>query len=174
MKKDLKNKKVRAIIVIKNLTVAQSIALEDMMATWQGLGSMGCSRWTSFFADGDGNFRPEISFNGYVPQTTELLEEGQTWEGGEYRIDFDTIGWKLHDNEYIRAHEIKKQKFFRVLVKTIRFFIVWAIEDLVLKIKLYKIRRRSKKCEKRSTNSESCVGPPERYDEASPIKDCGN
>ena len=48
-------------IVIENLTEAQAIAIEDLLATWVQGGSHGCSRWTAFYADGDGNFRPRVS-----------------------------------------------------------------------------------------------------------------
>ena len=59
--------KMDMTIELKGLTKAQAIAIEDMMATWNSLGIMGSSRWTAFYADGDGNFRPEIIVNGRNP-----------------------------------------------------------------------------------------------------------
>lgn len=85
-------------IEIDNLTDAQVMAIEDMMATWQMLGGMGGSRWTSFYADGDGNFRPKITVDGAKAEFCDLVDRDKAWEGDEYRIDFDEIAWKLHDD----------------------------------------------------------------------------
>jgi hypothetical protein len=63
---------------------------------------LGASRWTAFFADGDGDFRPKITVNGEKAKFTDLLPREQIWkEGyhGDYRIDFDWIGWKLRERE---------------------------------------------------------------------------
>ena len=86
-------------IKIKNVTVAQAMAIESLLNTWQRLGGLGSSRWTSFFADGDGNFRPEIEFNGRKAQHTHMLGAEEVWEGTSYKIDFDKIAWKLYDDE---------------------------------------------------------------------------
>lgn len=89
-------------IVIANLTESQAMAIEDMLAEWVRLGSIGASRWTCFFADGDGNFRPLISVNGGNPQMTTVLPRSDLWpkgHHGEYRIDFDLIAWALHERE---------------------------------------------------------------------------
>jgi hypothetical protein len=147
-KKSFRDKRFNSIIVIKDLTIPQSIALEDMLATWQSLGSAGASRWTSFFADGDGNFRPKILYNGHPPLKTELLEEEDTWKGSEYRIDFDSIGWKLHDHEEIRELEAKKFSILVTILGTLRFFIKHAIRDIKFQIKINKIRKNDKKCQK--------------------------
>jgi len=163
-KSTLRHKRFDSVILIKNLSIPQSIALEDMLATWQQLGSAGCSRWTSFFADGDGDFRPKISYNGHAPHKTSLLNEGDTWRGSEYRIDFDSIGWKLHDNEDLRIIEAKKFNIFWILFGTIRFCTIYAIRDLNLKIKSYKIRKSHKKCEKTCPVSEASCGPSENTD----------
>jgi len=87
------------IIQIDNLTKAQEIALEDMLAEWVNLGCVGSSRWTAFFADGDGNFRPKITVDGRKPQFTDLIDRKELWQGDEYRMDFDCIAWKLHKEE---------------------------------------------------------------------------
>lgn len=164
MRKNLRDKKITAVICIRNLSIPQSIALEDMMATWCRLGVVGASRWTSFFADGDGNFRPEISYNGRKPENTELLSEEDTWKGSEYRIDFDSIGWKIHDNEDIRIQEIKRSGIYRIIFETIKFGILSFIKDVKLNIKLYKIRKRSKKCSKLPMSEAPCEQsePPEK------------
>lgn len=63
-------------IEIENLTESQAIALEDMLATWQWLGSSGASRWTAFYADGDGNFQPKITIDGRKPEKTSVINIG--------------------------------------------------------------------------------------------------
>ena len=60
--------KKSTVIEIDGLTKPQKIALEDLLKQWETLGKLGCSRWTSFFADGDGNFRPKIRIDGRKPK----------------------------------------------------------------------------------------------------------
>lgn len=89
---------MKLTVEIDNLTEPQAIALEDMFATWHSLGSMGSSRWTAFYADGDGNFHPKITVNGRKPQITDLISRDRVWpkgHNGDYKIDFDAIAWKL-------------------------------------------------------------------------------
>jgi hypothetical protein len=102
--------KRKIVVEIDNLTEAQEVALNDLFATWQQLGGNGSSRWTAFYADGDGDFRPKITINGAAPKFTDLLPREQFWSedktiamkfymGDAYKIDFDWIGWKLSDKE---------------------------------------------------------------------------
>lgn len=97
-------------VVIENVTEAQEIALNDLFATWQMLGGLGSSRWTAFFADGDGDFRPKITVNGEKAKFTELIDRKQMYAkdttvamcfatGDAYFIDFDWLGWKLQEIE---------------------------------------------------------------------------
>jgi hypothetical protein len=97
-------------ITIDNVTEAQEIALNDLFATWQQLGSWGSSRWTAFFADGDGDFRPKITINGEKAKHTDLIDRSVFWssdkivamsfyEGDAYKIDFDWVGDKLQEIE---------------------------------------------------------------------------
>lgn len=134
----LRDKKITAVIRISNLSIPQSIALEDLLATWQQLGSAGASRWTSFFADGDGNFRPDILYNGHKPEKTDLLEEEEVWDGNKYQIDFDSIGWKILDNDAIRLVEIKKARKLRVFLGTLKYIISDRIKKLRRKLNLIK------------------------------------
>jgi hypothetical protein len=86
------------IIEITNLTEPQRLAIEDMLRTWTYLGGIGSSRFTKFYADGDGNFQPKILVNGSRPELCDLLEVKDRWpdgSGGEYQIDFDTIAWRM-------------------------------------------------------------------------------
>ena len=98
-------------ITMENLTEAQEIALNDLFATWQQLGGVGSSRWTAFYADGDGDFRPKITINGEKPKFTDLIPRDDMWKSDEvvamrfytgddaYKIDFDWIGWALQRKE---------------------------------------------------------------------------
>ena len=97
-------------VVIENVTEAQEIALNDLFATWHMLGNIGSSRWTAFFADGDGDFRPKITVNGEKAKFTDLIDRKVFWEGDKvvaerylsgdsYKVDFDWIGWKLQETE---------------------------------------------------------------------------
>ena len=86
-------------IEIENITEAQAMAIEDMLSTWVSLGAMGSSRWTSFYADGDGNFRPRITVDGrkagLASSVISLEMRQEMWATGEYRMDFDIIAGKL-------------------------------------------------------------------------------
>ena len=105
-------------IKIDNLTDAQLEAIEDMLYQWQRLGSIGSSRWTCFFADGDGNFRPRITMDGHDVKPTEYIADHDKWKQLKmlqkpnlnngmkveewrhlnecYMIDFDGIAWPMH------------------------------------------------------------------------------
>jgi hypothetical protein len=88
-------------IEIANLTPAQALAIEDMLATWMQLACAGSSRWTCFYADGDGNFHPRIKVDGKPPGHCKLDVPVERWKknpymGSEvYLIDYDTVAWAL-------------------------------------------------------------------------------
>jgi len=91
-------------IQIDNLTNAQVIAIEDMLGVWAKLGSIGSSRWTKFFADGDGSFHPDILVNGVKPKRFHHPKKGvKSIEN--YSIDFDEIAWLLRDH---KAEDLQK------------------------------------------------------------------
>ncbi len=94
--------KRKIVIEIDNLTEAQVIALCDIFALWEHLGNIGSSRWTAFYADGDGNFQPKITVDGKKPERTTLFDTKKCWKNTEmgevYFLDFDSIAWRLHDN----------------------------------------------------------------------------
>lgn len=116
-------------IEIAGVTDAQAISIEAFMAQWDSLGGIGASRWTCFFADGDGNFRPKIKINGLQPQHQTLIDPKSLWvnmqsqdKDGEYRgsgeafmIDFDSIAWALTTE---KEKMIKKTDFDRLIEKT--------------------------------------------------------
>lgn len=100
MKHNKQDKKLE--IVIDNLTEAQAIAIEEMLAIWQSLGNIGSSRYVAFFADGDGNFHPQVKINGERPvhKSEEILGypvSERKMDYSTYWIDFDTIAWKLRE-----------------------------------------------------------------------------
>ena len=79
-------------IKIKNLTRAQALAIEDMLNRWQFLSLAGMSRWTAFYADGDGNFKPDILVNDHKPSA---INRSRTFcpdrPDGTYAIDPDEV-----------------------------------------------------------------------------------
>ncbi len=99
---------LKRVIEIDGLTEAQALALEDVLAMWHHLGALGSSRWTAFFADGDGNFRPKITIDGRRPQAYTKTDAKRRWvtlwrqeEHGMnpidvYMMDFDEIAWQKH------------------------------------------------------------------------------
>ena len=94
--KDYERTSVR--IKIDNLTRPQAKAIEDMLHQWGALAGIGSSRWTAFFADGDGNFHPRISFNGRNPESSgkgkwQTLTYKDGYPDEFYTIDYDWIAW---------------------------------------------------------------------------------
>ena len=55
-------------IEIENLTEAQALALEELMATWQFISDKKFFYWTAFAIDGFADWNPKITFNGSEPQ----------------------------------------------------------------------------------------------------------
>ena len=91
-------------IKIDNLTGPQVKAIEDLLHQWEWLGGVGSSRWTAFFADGDGNFRPRIKVNGKRPESSgkgkwRTLTDKDGYSEGFYVIDFDSIACAERSNE---------------------------------------------------------------------------
>ena len=88
------------IIKINNLTQPQEEAIKTMLKLWEYLGNVGSSRKVSFYADGDGNFRPKIFVDDKKPEFYKF-KDGRTYpkenEHGEYIIDFDDIAWDEHN-----------------------------------------------------------------------------
>ena len=100
--KDFERRSLR--IKIDNLTGPQAKSIEDLLHQWVALGNLGSSRWTAFFADGDGNFRPKINVNGTRPESSGKGRwETVTFKDGGadefYIIDFDWIAWAERPDE---------------------------------------------------------------------------
>jgi len=111
----------KMVITLDNVLPADAIALKKMFKYMQSLGNRGSSRMCSFYADGDGSFRPEVTIDypmdlPEVPEIDGIVkwnEKEKKLEGGnrsvhqgDFCIDSDSIAWKIyHDPEpegYVR------------------------------------------------------------------------
>ena len=75
---------MKITLEIDNISMAQACAIEDLFALWQELGAAGSSRWTAFYADGDGSFQPKVTIDGKKPQRC-MLNIGPRW--GKVKLD---------------------------------------------------------------------------------------
>ena len=94
------NNRETMTIVIDNIKAKHRIALEDMLRHWQFLGNIGASRWTGFYADGDGDFQPKITVDGREPKRFVRPDGDASHieDGRGYALDPDAVGWLLHDH----------------------------------------------------------------------------
>jgi hypothetical protein len=96
-------------ITLENVSQADAIALMKMFKYMEYLGNIGSSRMCSFFADGDGSFRPKVSFVYPVdlPEVSEvdgiitrdkINDNDQTFisSEGDFVIDSDSIAWRIY------------------------------------------------------------------------------
>ena len=88
--------KISMTVTIDNITEAQGLALKAMFNYWQLLGSMGSSRTVSFYADGDGDFRPKVrtSFSEEIHDLTEEIQKASIIKdvnNGDRTYDYDPI-----------------------------------------------------------------------------------
>jgi len=113
-------------IKITNITDAQAIAIESQLYIWEYLGGIGSSRWTSFFADGDGDFHPKIEVNGKKPQHTELIGKEGLWSSSGYKIDYDAVSWRLRELEIKDKKKLVSYIKAPIFINKIRFkFYPW-------------------------------------------------
>lgn len=71
MKFELENKDPDShslTIKIENLTKAQAVAIEELMAVWNFIGDKRFSLWTSFMCDGYADWNPIITVDNNEPQ----------------------------------------------------------------------------------------------------------
>ncbi len=110
----IERKHQKLVITLDNVKQSDAIALLKMFKYMQYLGSVGASRMCSFYADGDGDFHPKVSFEypEELPEVPEITGEVEwntntkklsriynTYEG-DFIIDSDEIAWKIyHDPE---------------------------------------------------------------------------
>jgi hypothetical protein len=109
----IERKNQKLVITLDNVNQANAIALIKMFKYMQFLGSAGCSRMCSFFADGDGSFHPKFTYE-YPEELPEVPEEDGVVDGadmlrikegtkrifrcceGDFIIDSDSIAWKIY------------------------------------------------------------------------------
>jgi len=111
----IERKAYKMIIELDNILPEDAIALKKMFEYMQYLGGMGSSRMCSFYADGDGSFRPKVKIT-YPIELPEVKEidgivkwdtEKQHISGGnrsssyegDFRIDSDSIAWRIYHDE---------------------------------------------------------------------------
>ncbi len=110
----IERKAHKMVITLENVLPADAIALKKMFLYMQLLGHAGGSRWCSFYADGDGSFRPEVKIEYPIelPEVPEItgeveydketrkLKNSPIHSDGDFAIDSDSIAWKIyHDDE---------------------------------------------------------------------------
>lgn len=86
------------VIKMENVSPADAIALKKMFEYMEFLGSSGMSRNCTFYADGDGSFRPKVNVD--YPIELPEVEEVRGWDNsGNFKIDSDEIAWKVYHDE---------------------------------------------------------------------------
>jgi len=110
----IERKAHKMVITLDNVLPADAIALKKMFEYMESLGNWGSSRMCSFYADGDGSFRPKVTID-YpmeLPEVEEIdgivkwNEKEKRLEGGnrgvyqgDFCIDSDSIAWKIYHDE---------------------------------------------------------------------------
>jgi hypothetical protein len=90
------------------LTEPQALAMQAMMEHWNQLASQGSSRMIAYFVDGDGNFKPNTTWQ-YSEPIQPLTDEMRKAaivdnRAGEAKFDFDPIAWILRkQNEPVKV-----------------------------------------------------------------------
>lgn len=92
----IEKKHNKLILEIDNINQAQAIALIKMFEYMEFLGKAGMSRNCSFFADGDGDFRPKIKYS--YPENLPELKDKRIGikDSGDFKIDYDSISWEIY------------------------------------------------------------------------------
>lgn len=95
--------KHQLVITVDNIGPEDAIALKKMFQYMEYLGQIGSSRVCSFYADGDGSFRPKVKFDYPIdlPEVEEIdgvIESRSDERGnrGDFFIDSDSIAWKIY------------------------------------------------------------------------------
>ena len=91
----IEKKSMKLTIVVNNIQQADAIALIKMFKYMEWLGKAGSSRNCTFFADGDGSFRPKISFE-HTEELPDVPEITGIKESGNFSIDSDSIAWSIY------------------------------------------------------------------------------
>jgi hypothetical protein len=103
----------KLFITIDNIAPADALALMKMFKYMEYLGNIGSSRMCSFYADGDGSFRPKVSFvypielpelpeisgivtNKEIDDMKKMNRRMITTSEGDFVIDSDGIAWRIY------------------------------------------------------------------------------
>ena len=95
---------VKLNLAFDNISKAQAIALIKMAKIMQYCGRVGISRDVTFYADGDGDFRPDVKFecSEELPFDTKFATDLSIWRAIEsnenFKIDYDDIAWQIDDS----------------------------------------------------------------------------
>lgn len=112
-------------INFKDVSKAQAITLVKMAKIMEWCGHVGTSRNVTFFADGDGDFRPTVTYEAtedisYTEKLSTDLEIMEAQENhNDFKLDYDDVAWQIEDekcplkkesekryNELIKKHKI--------------------------------------------------------------------
>jgi hypothetical protein len=81
------------------LTEPQALAMQAMIEHWNRLAAQGSSRMIAFYVDGDGNFKPNATWQYSEPihPLTDEMRKAAIVENrsGKAEFDFDPIAWIL-------------------------------------------------------------------------------
>jgi hypothetical protein len=91
----LERKSQKMVITLENINQSDAIALTKMFKYMEYLGKVGSSRMCSFFADGDGAFRPKVNIE-YPESLPDVKEVSGIDKEGNFKIDSDAIAWKIY------------------------------------------------------------------------------
>lgn len=80
-----------------DVTEPQALALQAMFERWNRLAGIGSSRMVAFYVDGDGNFKPNVTWK-YSQPIRELTDHMREVALGDSdpdapKYDFDPIAW---------------------------------------------------------------------------------
>lgn len=101
----------KQMLVSFYVTESQALTLRAMFEYWNSLGSMGSSRKVAFYADGDGDFKPNCEII-CIPPLRRLTDDIRKAaiakdEHGDRLYDFDGVGWFLQAEKDKRKAEIE-------------------------------------------------------------------
>ena len=77
---------IKLNITIDNLTKAQAIAIEDMLAVMEYTSLLGNDRFVGFYVNPSEGFRPEILINGKSPKQTTLINTNKCYHSIKIRV----------------------------------------------------------------------------------------
>ena len=88
-------------INFKDVSKAQAITLVKMAKIMEWCGQVGTSRNVTFFADGDGDFRPkvtyeateDISYDNKLAIDIDIMTAQE--KSSDFKLDYDSVAWQI-------------------------------------------------------------------------------